>query len=91
MCTWKLETPLTVPAGARISAGIVREGGQVVAEHGTRRREPVAGQLHAIARITGEPDDDVVDLLRLLMCRTLDGVGHDRAPPRSRVLPNFAN
>ncbi len=38
----------------------VREGGQVVAERRGLRGEPVAGQLHAVAGVTGEPDDDPV-------------------------------
>src|SRR5439155_21226610 len=46
----------------------VRKGGQVVAEDGGGAREPVAGELHPVARIAGEPDDDPLFLL--------DGLGH---------------
>ncbi len=38
MCTWNELTPAMVPAGARISAGIVGLGGEVVAERRARRR-----------------------------------------------------
>ena len=40
---------------------ILRQRGQVVAEHGTGIGEPVARQLHAVARVAGEPDDDLVE------------------------------
>ena len=46
----------------------VRQRGQVVAEDSGGAGEPVAGELHPIARITGEPDDDVLLLLH--------GLGH---------------
>ena len=39
----------------------VGEGGQVVAEQGRRGGEAVAGELHAVARVAGEPDDDAVE------------------------------
>src|SRR6266536_3606401 len=54
--------------GARRSAylgGEVRQGGQVVAERRRLLGEPVAGQLHAVARVPGEPDDDTITLLDL--------------------------
>ena len=56
-------------AGRRANLG--REVGQcrkVVAEERGLARESAAGQLHAVAGIAGEPDDDVLQLL--------DGLGH---------------
>ena len=50
--------------------GEVGQGGQVVAEHGGLGGEPVAGQLHAVAGVAGEPDDDAIELDDLF--------GHDR-------------
>ena len=38
----------------------VRQRGEVVAEHGRCAREPVARQLHPVARVAGEPDDDAL-------------------------------
>ena len=64
MCTWNDDTPAIVPAGARISAGKFGQGRQVVAEHGRQLREPVADELHAVARVAGEPDYDPVERLR---------------------------
>ena len=46
--------------------GEVRQRHQVVAERGRLLGEPVSGQLHPVARVAGEPDDDPVDLLDLL-------------------------
>ena len=55
---WNAETPNSVPCGARISAG---KSGKVArslpAERG-RQRELPAGQLHAVAAVAGEADDD---------------------------------
>ena len=61
MWTWKAETPATVPAGARISAGIVGQGRQVVAEGRAHLGEAVTGELHAVAGVAGEADDDPLD------------------------------
>ena len=54
-------------AGERSGRGadlgrVFREGGEVVAEQGTRRGEPLAGELHAVARVAGEPNDHAPDL-----------------------------
>ena len=55
---WKAETPWTVP-GRRPDLGReVRQRRQVVAEHGRRAREAVARELHAVAGVAGETDDD---------------------------------
>ena len=52
-----------VPAGARISAG--KSGGcEVVAERRGQLGEPVAHELHAVARVAREPDHDLVECLR---------------------------
>jgi hypothetical protein len=49
-------------AGRRPDLGReVRQRGQVVAEHGTGAREAIAGELHAIARVACEADDDPVE------------------------------
>ena len=51
-------------AGRRADlGGEVREGGEVVADERRLGREAVAGQLHTVAGIAGEPDDDVIELL----------------------------
>ena len=44
----------------------VRHGGQVVAEDRGLLGEPVSRELHAVTRVAGEPDDDVIELLDLL-------------------------
>jgi hypothetical protein len=54
-------------AGGRADLGReVRQRGQVVSEHGALGGEPIARQLHPVARVTGEPHDDRVDLLDTL-------------------------
>ena len=63
--SWKLETPAIVPAGARISAGKFGSVREVVAEGGGLGGEAVTGELHAVAGVTGEADDDPVALLDL--------------------------
>ena len=65
---WKPETPGSEPAGARISAG---KSGSVERSLPSSavslvKRDPV--ELHAVAGVAGEADDDAVDLL--------DGLGH---------------
>ena len=44
----------------------VRQRGEVVAERRGLLGEPVAGQLHAVARVACEPDDHAVEALDLL-------------------------
>jgi hypothetical protein len=44
----------------------IGHGGEVVAQDRGRVREPIAGQLHPVTRVTGEPDDDALLLLDLL-------------------------
>jgi hypothetical protein len=44
----------------------IRLGGQVVAEDRGLLGEPVSRELHAVTRVAGEPDDDVIELLDLL-------------------------
>ena len=82
-CSWKDETPASVPCGARISAGKFGKRRQVVAEDRGLLGEPVPGQLHAVAGVAGDADDDPVELL--------DVLGHQRCVPpgierRLRVL-----
>ena len=43
----------------------VRQGGEVVAQLGGVGGEPVTGQLHAVAGVAGESDQDPVDLAKL--------------------------
>ena len=43
---------------------VVGHGGQVVAEGGAHLGEPVTGELHAVAGVAGEADDDPVDRSR---------------------------
>ena len=57
---WKLETPASVPAGARISAGKFGQRREVVAERRGRVGEAPAGELHAVAGVAGEADDNPV-------------------------------
>ena len=89
MWTWKAETPASVPAGARISAG---NSGSVARSLPSQRAdagEPVAGELHAVAGVAGEADHHPVE--RLARRPRWRGVSHPPAPlvPRYRpiVLP----
>src|ERR1035441_7289941 len=52
----------------------VRKRRQVIAEQGARRGEPVAGELHAVARVAGEPDDHLVELLGHVLCSCCHGI-----------------
>ena len=53
-------------AGRRTDLGReVRHRRQVVAEHGADVGEAVAGELHAVAGVAGEPDDDLVEVVGL--------------------------
>jgi hypothetical protein len=58
----------------------VRQRRQVVAEGRRLVGEPVSGQLHAVAGVSGEPDDDLVELD--------DGLGHDDVPFLRALLRN---
>ena len=49
--------------------GEVGERRQVVAEAGRLLGEAVAGELHSVARVAGEPDDHAIELLDLLVHR----------------------
>ena len=60
----------------------VGKGGQVVPQQGRGGGEAVTGQLHAVAGVAGEPDDDAVEQVRGF--RFGRGVGH-RAPLRTDV------
>jgi hypothetical protein len=50
------------PGGGPDLGGVVREGRQVVAEFGGLRREAVTRELHAVAGVPCEADDDPVEL-----------------------------
>ncbi len=65
---WNAETPCTVPAGARISAGKSGRVARSLPSTAVARGESVAGELHAVARVPGESDDDAFPLF--------DGLGH---------------
>ena len=64
MWTWNAETPARVPAGARISAGKSGNVDRSLPIKRARGGEAVAGQLHPVARVPGEPDDHPLELLR---------------------------
>ena len=65
--------------------GVVRQRREVVAEHGGQLGEPVADELHAVAGVAGEADDDAPQLLGLaLRCR---GGGHGPSPLRRPTKP----
>ncbi len=70
--------------------GEIGQGGEVVAEDRGGGGEPVPGELHPVARVPREPDDDVLgflDGLRHLLgqltpaCASFDGRGR-MGPPR---------
>ena len=63
---WKAETPCGVPAGRADLGGEVGQRGEVVADHRRRVGEAAARELHPIAGVAGEPDDDAVSLLDCL-------------------------
>ena len=66
-CSWKADTPGSVPAGARISAGKSGSVDRSLPNDGGLGREPVTGQLHAVAGVSGEPDDHPVELHDVLL------------------------
>src|SRR5207245_1825890 len=55
--------------------GEVGQGGEVVAEYRAHAGKAVAGELHAVAGVTGEADDDPVELLQRVLRSSR--VGHD--------------
>ena len=64
-CTWK--TTPREGAGRRPDLGReVRQRREIVAELRGLLREPVTGELHAVAGVAGEPDDDTIQLLDVL-------------------------
>ena len=70
-CTWNDETPGSVPCGARISAGKFGRVDRSLPNDGRLLGEAVAGELHPVAGVAGEPDDDAVELLDLLGHRSI--------------------
>jgi hypothetical protein len=60
--------PVDGARGGTDLGGEVRQRREVVAEHGRRAREAIAGQLHAVAGVAGEAHDDPVSFL--------DGLAH---------------
>ena len=66
------------PGGGPDLGGEVGQRRQVVAERRGLGGEPVTGELHPVAGVAGETDDDPVDLLNLL--------GHGRTRPVVRSL-----
>ena len=86
MWTWKADTPARVPAGALISAGKSGNVARSLPNRARRRGETVPRQLHAVARVAGEPDDHAVDQVGGF--RLGGGVGH-LAPLRT-ALPRSA-
>ena len=70
---WKLDTPASVPAGARISAGKFGSVARSLPSERGGVGEAAADELHAVAGISGEPHDDPFPLLDALR-----GDSHDR-------------
>ena len=68
---------------------VLGEGGQVVAEHGTRRCEAIAGELHTVARVASKPDNDLIDGRRLGGRPRIHRVGHVGSSART-PLPKAA-
>jgi hypothetical protein len=69
---WNAETPCTVPAGARISAGKSGRVARSLPSTAVAEVNAVARQLHPVARVSGEPDDDALF--------DFDGLGHPTVP-----------
>ena len=65
-CSWKADTPGSVPGGRPDLGREVGQRRQVVAERRGLGGEPVTGELHAVAGVAGEADDHPVELLDLL-------------------------
>ena len=78
---WKPETPGSEPAGARISAGIVGQRADVVAEYGRGPRELRAGQLHAVAGVARETDRYPFELLDVDVLLWFGLCGHVAVKP----------
>ncbi len=74
MWTWNADTPAIVPAGARISAGKFGKVARSLPNTALDAGEAVAGELHAVAGVAGEADDDAVELDGAGL--TLGRVGH---------------
>ena len=76
--------------GARGRADLGREVGkrrQVVAERGAHRGEAVAGELHPVAGVAGEADDEVVEHpVAVRRVRPVDRVGHVSFPQWKSVV-----
>jgi hypothetical protein len=67
---------------------------QIIAECRADRCEPITGELHAIARIAGEPHDDACDGFGVTPSGAFYGVRHGHLPPAGgwlRCQPLFHN
>src|SRR6185503_15699939 len=62
----------------------VGERREVVPEHGGLAREPIAGELHAVTRVTREADDHGLEVLDLLGAHPGQPSGRARAPSVAR-------
>ena len=71
-CTWKPGHAGQRAGGRPDLRGEVGQRHEIVSEDGGLAREPVAGQLHAVAGVPGEANHDPVELLDGL------GLGHGR-------------
>src|SRR5581483_4955010 len=60
---------------------VVRQGGEVVAEEGARRGEPVTGELHPVAGVARQAQDDAVESTH----RSLGGEGVAHGAPWPRI------
>ena len=61
----------------------VRERGEVVAEHRGLAREAIAGELHPVAGVAGEPDHDPLEGLDGLGCAHVRGIADAAELPRA--------
>ena len=76
--------------GARGGADLrreVRERREVVPEDRGLAREPVAGQLHAVAGVAGEADDDPLELFDVLRLGHGRGIAHAEAARTGAMRP----
>ena len=61
----KRRNPRQGSGGGPDLRGKLGKRGEVVSEERTGRGESVSGELHSVAGVTGEPDDEIVKMLGL--------------------------
>ena len=85
-CTWNPDAREGARGGADLRRE-VRERHEVVPEDRGLAREPVAGQLHAVAGVAGEADDDPLELLDGLRLGHGRGIAHAEAARTGAMRP----